>query len=287
MGPTLVRVPAGCQPWSSNTTKFTRLHSLKGHAQLQCADAADSGGGTLATADHCIRYYAISVGARRRACACACGCSDRAKCVSGVRCFEWRLAQDGPCWYASPASRGVLVQHRFCDARSSDSGTVYACCPVERDSLAYDCGKKFGRCACVGVGCPKAWPRPRRRGRSGRWAFSCPSSSSFPSFRAACRGNGGRPLCTTSRATPAWPSGRIPTPQAMGTRRTMVGRGWVRLCTSRIRASAGTAGARARRGLLEDMLAGAFDSGSHDAEDGQHQDMGGGGDISADMGFGE
>ena len=65
------------------------------NAQLLCADASDCGGGTLATADHCIRYYSISVGARRRACACACacGCSDRAKCVSGVRCFEWRLAQ--------------------------------------------------------------------------------------------------------------------------------------------------------------------------------------------------
>ena len=206
---------------------------------------------------------------------------------------DWR--KDGPCWYASPASRGVLVQHRFCDARSSGSGTVYACCPVERDGLAYDCGKEFGRCACVGVGCPKAYGSDRGGGGgSGLLGVLLPVLF-IVSIISCCVSWQRR------QAALYYQQELTPMPGQVGAHPNAPGYGHAShyggpgmgapVYQQNQGMSAGTAGALGLGGgLLGGMLlAGAFnDGGGHDAGgSGQHQDMGGGGDIGADMGFGE
>ena len=208
---------------------------------------------------------------------------------------DWR--KDGPCWYASPASKGVLVQHRFCDARSSGSGTVYACCPVERDGLAYDCGKEFGRCACVGVGCPKAYGRDGGGGGSGLLGLLLPVLF-IVSIISCCVSWQRR------QAALYYQQELTPMPGQVGAHPNAPGYGHAPhyggpgpgpgmgapVYQQNQGMSAGTAGALGLGGGLLGgmMLAGAFDGGGHDAGgSGQHQDMGGGGDIGADMGFGE
>eukprot|EP00802_Teleaulax_amphioxeia_P020780 Tamp_21080.p1 GENE.Tamp_21080~~Tamp_21080.p1 ORF type:complete len:274 (+),score=29.68 Tamp_21080:1-822(+) len=96
---------------------------------------------------------------------------ERTNCEKCARASD-QTSRESPCWYASPASNNVYVQHKFCSAQGAGSGTQFACCPVMANGLSYDCSQTFGRCACVGAGCPQRTTYAGRGGGEGPSLFS-------------------------------------------------------------------------------------------------------------------